>query len=551
MSNSYRSAMKRDIMDVDILCVGAGVASLSAVLRLLRRLEREAPGKAPTIMVLEKGASVGAHVLSGAIIDPEPLGDLLSERELAAMPVESVVRSEAMYRLTRELALRLPWIPPAMRNRGMPLVSLERFTRYLGDLCEAAGAGIYPGMTAVELLQEGARVAGVRMGDRGFDRQGARKPNFQPGPHVHAKVVLLGEGACGVLAEHLFLQKKLGGTNPQTYAVGLKELVETPAAARRTGTVLHTFGYPQDSDSYGGGFVYHLTDTQVAVGLVTALDYRDAALNPHDLFRAFKAHPLIAPHLVGGKVIGYGAKIIPEGGYHAVPALVAEGVMILGDTAGLLDSLRLKGIHIAIQSGLAAGDALFEAWRKNDFSLAALEEYPRRFKQMSGWRQMQRVRNVRACFAHGTLAGLAGAGLSVCTGGRLPSGRMAMGQDHERLRPLSASRPGPELPSADQALQMDRLSDLYHSGTRHEEDQPPHIRIPAPERCAKECIPLYGAPCRLFCPAQVYALEDDGKTIRIDAANCLHCGTCSIKDPLLNIEWNLPEGEGGPRYSGM
>ena len=537
-------------MAVDIVCVGAGVASLATTLRLLKRV-REASAKRPHVVILEKGAFVGAHVLSGALIDPEPLVELLDENERRAMPVESVVGADGFSYLTPRHAFRLPWVPPMMRAKGLPLVSLTKFTQYLGKLCEAAGAEIYTGFAAVELLKDSGRVMGVRVGDKGIDRNGARKPNYEAGPHIESKAVVLGEGADGVLTERLVGTGGLAGSNPQTYAVGIKEVVELPPDPKRAGTALHTFGYPLDSSTYGGGFLYGLNDTQVAVGLVVALDYRNPRLNPHDLFRAFKAHPRIQRAIAGGKVIGYGAKMLPEGGYYAVPRLVADGVMMVGDSAGLLDTLRLKGIHIAIQSGIAAGDTLFECWQKNDFSLGAFQEYPRRFHSMSGWRQMNRVRNVRASFARGMIPGMIAAGLSVFTGGLLPAGRRTLERDYAAMKPLDKTAALGSTQPTDQALQMDRLSDLYHSGTRHEEDQPSHLKIPDPTICCEKCIPTYGAPCTKFCPAQVYNLSDDGKSIRVDFANCLHCGTCEVKDPYRNIEWHLPEGDGGPRYQGM
>lgn len=541
-------------MTVDIVCVGAGVASLSAVLRLLRRLRQE-PGasrKPPSVLVIEKGRYVGAHVLSGSIVDPEPLGELLSKEEQIAMPVESAVASESLYRLMRGHALRLPWTPPPMRAKGFPLMSLAKFTQYLGQLCEKAGAEIHAGFTVAELLKKDGRVIGVRIGDKGIDKQGNPKPNFEPGPDVFAKVVVLGEGACGALTEKLIEEHGLAaGANPQTYAVGIKELYELPPDPARAGKVVHTFGWPHDYSTYGGGFIYCLNEKEVAVGLATALDYKDAALNPHELFRAFKRHPLVKPFIAGGKVTGYGAKVIPEGGYHSAPNLVADGVLIVGDGAGLLDSLRLKGIHIAIQSGLAAGDTLFECWKKQDFSLAALGEYPRRFRSMSGWKQMKRVKNVRACFAFGAVPGLLGSALSIFSGGLLPPGRLRIKPDWTGLRPPSTKAGTEPVANGDRDLQMDRLSDLFFSGTEHEEDQPSHLKIPDPEKCLKECIPVYGAPCTLFCPAQVYTIAEDGSGIRIDASNCLHCKTCTIKDPFQNIEWGLPEGGGGPRYTRM
>ena len=312
--------MIRDSMTVDIVCIGAGVASLAAVLRLMKRV-RESSDKIPHVLVLEKGRAVGAHVLSGAILDPEPLTNLLSEEERAGMPVESVVLSEDFYYLTAEKALRLPWIPPPMRNKGLPLVSLSKIAQYLGQLCEKAGAEIHTGFAATELLQSGGRVVGVRIGDKGVDKRGNHKSNYAPGPDVFAKVVILGEGACGILTEQLIVERKMtGGRNPQSYALGIKEVIEAPPRPGRAGTIFHTFGFPLESRAYGGGFLYGLNDRQMALGLVTSLDYRDATLNPHDLFRSFKMHSRIQSLIAGGKVIGYGAKIIPEGGSMRFPS---------------------------------------------------------------------------------------------------------------------------------------------------------------------------------------------------------------------------------------
>lgn len=541
--------------ETDIICVGAGVASLATTLRLLKRARQETPGHIPRVMVIEKGRQVGAHVLSGAILDPEPLAELLSEAEIARMAVESRVTSEGFVRLTARGGLRVPWVPPAMRAKGFPIISLSAFTTYLGQLCEAQGADIMTGFSAVELLTAEGRVAGVRIGDRGLDKHGRRKSIYQQGPAVTARVTVLGEGGCGVLTERLIEERGLAARrNSQTYAIGIKEVIELPPDPRRAGHILHTFGYPHDMRTYGGGFVYGVNSTRVAVGLITALDYREAGLNPHELFRSFKRHPRIRPFLKGGKVVGYGAKNLPEGGFYSTPALTADGVLLVGDCAGLLDSFRLKGIHIAIQSGIAAGDALFDCWKAGDFSAAALEAYPRRFQAMSGWKQMKRARNVRASFTFGQIPGLAGVGMSVFTGGLLPPGCIPIGPDWKAMKPKAGGSDAPKAATPDEAdagLQLDRVSDLFYSGTEHEEDQPCHLKIINPDRCIKECLPRFGAPCTLFCPAQVYSLSEEKDRIRIESANCLHCRTCTIKDPLENIDWNLPEAGGGPRYSIM
>ncbi len=541
--------MQRESINVDIVCVGAGLASLSTALRLRRRALSDGVD-APSILVIEKGPWVGAHVLSGAVLDPGPLSELLTDEERERMPVMSHVEKEFYAFLTRRAAWRLPWIPPTLRAKGYPLVSLSAVTRFFGGLCEDAGIEVVTGFTAMKFVRRDGRIAGVRVGDKGVGRDGQPKASFEPGPDILAHAVVLGEGGAGTLTEQLISDGVIpAGQNPQTYALGLKEVYELPARPGRAGTILHSFGFPLDARTYGGGFVYGMDASHVAVGLVVALDYRDAALDPHHLFRTFKAHPRIQRELAGGQVVAYGAKTIPEGGFFSVPGLAADGVVVVGDSGGLVDVLRIKGAHIAIQSGIAAGDALYESWRAHDFSATALSAYPRALRAMSGWKQMRKVRNVRAAFALGRLPGLAAVGLSVFSGGLLPPGRLRMGTDAEAMKPLRPTRRTAPDPTADPATQFDRLTDLFHSGTRHEEDQPCHAQIVDPARCAAECIPTFGAPCTLFCPAEVYTLAEGAQQIEVHPANCVHCRTCQNKDPLGNIKWVPPEGGGGPRYS--
>lgn len=547
--------MERDSMEFDIVCVGGGVATLSTVLRLLKRIKQSGESKAkPTVLVIEKAEGVGNHSLSGAVMDPEPLAELLSEEERAKFPTESNVVSEAYYSLSRTGGFKLPWIPPMLHAVGFPIISLAAVARYLCKLCEAAGAEVYTGFSAVKLLEENGRITGIQIGDKGLDKDGSRKHIFEAGPNIMAKVVILGEGACGKLTEKLIADKKLDeGCNAQTYAVGCKEIIEIPSRPDQKGKIVHTFAYPNDYSTYGGGFVYCMSDTKVAIGMVTALDYKNPTLNPHENFRLMKLNPVIREYIEGGKVIAYGAKVLPEGGCHSVPRAVADGAMIVGDGAGLLDSLRLKGVHIAMQSGIAAGDTLFECWQKNDYSLSALNAYPLKFQQMSGWRQMQRVKNVRASFTYGTIPGIMAAGMSWATFGALPPGKLSITADWKHLTPKADCTQWEQAPKPNDAnkdLQLDRLTDVFFSGTKHEEHQPCHLKIKDTQAC-KECIGKFGSPCTLFCPAQVYTMADDGASIRIDPSNCLHCKTCQIKDPYENIEWNLPEGGGGPHYKEM
>lgn len=547
--------MERDQMSFDIVCVGCGVATLSTVLRLLKRIQAEPAefSKAPpTVLIIEKGANPGAHVLSGAVVDTKPLIELLSPDEFSALPRHATVREESFRFLTAGGSVRVPWVPPLMRAEGLPIVSLSAVTRYLTGLCEKAGAEVYSGFAAVELLRENGRITGVRLGDKGLDKNGAKRENFELGPDLMARVVVLGEGACGFLTEQVIEENGLAGPNPQTYAVGIKELIETPARKGSAGAILHTFGYPLDMATYGGGFVYALSDTLIAVGMVTALDYANPTLNPHDLFRLFKRHPDVRKWIAGGKVLEYGAKVLPEGGFYSAPGLVAEGALIVGDGGGLCNSLRLKGVHLAVQSGLSAGDTLFECWKNDDLSKAALMKYPARLKESAAWKELETIRNVRASFRYGTIPGMMAVGLSLVSSRLLP-GRMALHPDWSCMKPRAGVTPcavPPKVADAEAPLQMDRLSDVYFSKTHHEENQPSHLKIPDPEKC-KTCIREFGAPCTLFCPAQVYVLKDDKQGIHIDFSNCLHCKTCRIKDPLRNIQWTPPEGGGGPSYSGM
>ncbi|MFZ4397749.1 MAG: 4Fe-4S dicluster domain-containing protein [Kiritimatiellia bacterium] len=548
--------MDRDRMTFDIVGVGCGIATLSTVLRLLKRVRNDGAASSrppPSVLIIEKGASIGAHSMSGAVVDSESLADLLTLDEFTALPRFATVQKESFQYLTASKALRVPWVPPLMQAEGFPIVSLSAVTRYLAGLCEKAGAEIYCGFPAVELLRENGRVTGVRLGDKGVDKDGKKRSMFLPGADLMARTVILGEGACGFLSEQLIEQDQMRGPNPQTYAVGIKELLEIPERKGSAGTIMHTFGYPLDSKTYGGGFVYCLSDTLVAVGMVTALDYRNPTLNPHDLFRLFKRHPRVQPFLAGGKVVEYGAKVLPEGGVHSVPGLVADGAILVGDAGGLCNSLRLKGVHLAVQSGLAAGDTLFACWQNGDWSKAALQKYPAQLQKSRGWKELEKIRNVRASFHFGTIPGMMSVGMSLGSAGMLPPGRLPLKPDWESMRALSSVTPcqlPPKTEGPESNQQLDKLSDVFFSKTHHEENQPSHLKIPDPEKC-KRCIPKYDAPCTRFCPAQVYVLNDDKQGVHIDFANCLHCKTCQIKDPLQNIQWTPPEGGGGPVYARM
>lgn len=542
--------LKRETIQADVVCAGAGIASLSTAIRFLKRC-REAGGKRPTVLIIEKGKWPGAHVLSGSIVNPEPLRRLLSAGEMASVPFESVVHDESMYFLTEKGRFRLPFVPPPMRSRGLPTAPLSRITARLAEICESLGGEVYTDYSAAELLQnETGRITGLRLGDKGADKNGNPKPNFTVGAEIRARAVVLGEGACGTLTEKLIADKKLRDPCAgQMFALGIKELIEIPARPELAGRIMHTFGWPLDGRTYGGGFVYGLNATQISVGLVIGLDYRPSELHLHNLFRRFKQHPLVGKWIAGGKAIGYGAKVLPEAGLFAVPRLAEDGVMIVGDSAGLLDAVRLKGIHLAVESGMAAGDALFECRQSNDWSASRMAAYPACFEQSEAWRELKQFRNARPAFQRGLFAGMAAIASAWLSRGLIPPGRIGHRPDHEGMKPAGKKECAP--PQVQSGIpDSDIQTDLFYSGTRHDEDQPCHLVIKDPELCRSQCKPRFNAPCTRFCPAQVYEWDEASSSVKISPANCVHCKTCQIKDPLQNIEWRPPES-GGPEYRNL
>ena len=530
-------------INTDVLVVGAGPAGLATAISIKRR----SGGEKLRVLVLDKSKSDGGHVLSGAIIDPSGFKGLLSEEEIAKLPVEAHDSKESFRAiLSEKCSIRIPWVPPMMSSHGYPVCSLTKVTQYLASLARKAGVEVFTGYAVTELIEKDGRVVGARTGAKGVDKEGAKKSNYLPPEEISARVTVLAEGGCGILTEKLIAEKKLQGVRPQTYAVGIKELIEVPAGTQTAGETMHTFGYPCDTRTYGGGFVYHVSETQVMVGYAYALDYRKSEVDVHKLFRRYKATAAVQRHIKDGKSVAYGAKVIPEGGYYAVPTPYAPGVLIVGDGAGLLDSLRIKGVHIALQSGACAAEAIL------DDSDNPGEKYFDLLKKTSGWKEMKRVRNVRAPFSCWMPFGVMAAGLAWATFGKFPFWRVGGVDkgDAAELKPCTAA--DVERENADEIAagptQPDRLTDVFMSGTIHEEDQPCHLKIRDAAKC-EECKAKFAAPCQRFCPAEVYRF-DDGK-MQIDFSNCLHCKTCKIKCPYGNIEWTFPQGGDGPRYTRM
>ena len=554
--------MTRESLDVDILIAGGGPAGMSAALRLAR-LQKERGGEPLAIAVLEKARETGAHMLSGAVLDPSALAELVPDYLSKGAPIAAEVRHDRVYFLTRGSRFQFPMTPPPLKNHGNVIISLNRFVKWMGGLVEAEGIDVFTGFPAVELLYEGNRVAGLRTGDRGIGRHGETKSTFEPGVDIRAKVTILADGVRGNLTKALVRRLALDeGRAPQQYALGIKELWEVPAGRLPPGTVIHTMGYPLRMEEFGGGFIYAMPDGLTSVGFVAGLDYRDPMFDPHATFQHFKRHPLVASLLDGGQMVRYGAKALPEGGWHAVPRVYADGVLVAGDAAGFLNSMRLKGIHLAMRTGMLAAETAFDAVRANDPSASRLRSYEERLNRSSVRAELYPVRNVHQSFGHGLPAGVAYSGLSLVSGGWWIRDPMPSLPGFERMRTLAAyypkERPDPDVPvnpvGIDRRLTFDRLTNVHHSGTRHDEDQPSHLIVHDTDICRTRCREEYGNPCTRFCPANVYEMVDAGdgtRKLQINASNCVHCKTCDIMDPYQVIDWVPPEGGGGPQYDGM
>ncbi len=569
--------MERETLEMDVVFVGAGPANLSGALHLARLVKEHnemiASGKGTgeplgeiEIGVIEKGAYVGAHLLSGAVMDPRALKELMPDFVEQGAPLESPVNEDYFLYLTKTRSIRSPITPPPLKNHGYYIVSLNRLTAWLGEKCEEAGVNIFPEFPGAEMLyDEDDRVLGVRTGDKGIDKEGKPKANFEPGVDLRAKVTVLGEGPRGSLTKQLTQRLNLNdGREPQVYSLGIKELWELPDDRYPAGRVTHTLGYPSDAKTYGGGWIYGMQNRILNVGYVTGLDYRDPLLDPHAEFQRFKQHPFLARLLEGGKLIRYGAKTIAAGGPHAMPQIYADGVLLTGDCAGFLNSQRLKGIHTAIKSGMLAAEAIFESLLAKDFSAKQLQRYEQLVSESWIMKELRKVRNFHAGFRHGRWLGLANAGLQFITGGRnwgiFDRARSEAG--HEAMEKLSAyGYQGDQIEQRYDGLRFDgkltfnKLTDVYHAAVGHDEDQPVHLHILDTNICSTRCAEEYGNPCQRFCPAAVYEMVDSGedgkRRLQINFSNCVHCKTCDIMDPYQIINWVTPEGGGGPDYKGM
>ena len=552
----------RETLEVDVLIVGGGPAGMSAALRLAQ-LQKEQGGEPLAIAVLEKAREAGAHMLSGALLDPSALRDLIPDFKEKGAPLACEAQRDDIYFLTRTASLRLPITPPFFQNHGNYIISLNAFVKWLGGLVEAEGIDVFTGFPATEVLFAGGAVVGVRTGDRGIDKHGQKKSTFEPGVDIRAKVTIFTDGVRGNLTKSLVRQLGLDeGRSPQVYAIGIKELWEVPAGRTVPGRVIHAMGYPLKTEEFGGPFMYTLPGNMVSIGLVTGLDYRDPMFDPHVAFQHVKRHPLFASVLEGGQVIRYGAKALPEGGWYTIPKTYAAGALIAGDAAGFMNSLRLKGIHLAMRTGMFAAETAFEAIRAGDTSEASMKAYDDRIQASAVRRELYPVRNVHQAFSYGSFAGAAFAGLSLVTRGWWFKDPLPAHGGWARMRKLADyykdARPDPESTvnpvKIDRQLTFDRLTGVHYSGTRHPEDQPSHLIVHDASVCATRCREEFGNPCIRFCPANVYEMIEAGdgtKKLQINASNCVHCKTCDIMDPYQIIDWVPPEGGGGPNYEGM
>jgi electron-transferring-flavoprotein dehydrogenase len=557
----------REVLETDVLVVGGGPAGLAAAIRFkdLLAAHNETAGTKldASVMVVEKGAEFGAHNLSGAVLDPVSLRELIPNFEAKGAPVSTPVTEDHVYFLTRGGRFGLPIVPPPLRNHGNYVVSLNQLVKWLAGQAESRGVDLLPGFPAAEVLYDGDVVVGVRTGDKGIDKHGQKKGNFEPGVDLRAKVTILAEGARGSLTKQVIPRLRLdAGKFPMVYSIGIKELWEVPAGRLAKGAVIHTMGFPLDSHTFGGGFVYGFTETRVSVGLVVGLDYRDPFLDPHALFQRFKEHPLLREMLAGGTMLRYGARTISEGGWYSIPRSYADGLLLVGEAAGYLNAMRLKGIHLGLKTGMLAAETALEALEAGDSSAATLKGFEEKVNASYVRKELWKVRNFHQGFKGGLLGGLVHSGLQMATGGRGLVDPMTPSKGYAEIESLAdahgsgTTRDAFRRKKMDGVLTFDRVTDVYHSGTKHDEDQPAHLHVADTTVCETKCREDYGNPCEKFCPAAVYEMVPKGNEpkdlrLQINFSNCVHCKTCDVMDPYQIITWVTPEGGGGPRYDDL
>lgn len=552
--------MEREVMDFDVIFVGGGPACLSSAIHLTNLVNKYnkdietgvTEGKKidieEKIVVLEKGAYFGAHNISGAILIPDVLSELLPAHRELRCPIDAIVDRESFYFLTKNSGFKIPFIPKYLDNKGNYIISLSRFVNWLSKIAEQNKVLLLEETAGVEIIYEDGKVRGVRTDDKRLIDSGKYE---SPGYILNSKVVVLGEGSNGTLRKNVIETLGLDrGKLPSIYELGVKEIYEIKNNILQKGECIHTLGYPFRKGVSGGGFVYCISENKISIGLIAHLSSEDPQFDLHKELQRFKLHPLIKNIVQDGKPTHYGARTIPCGGLYSIPGLTSDGLMIIGDSANLVDSRRMKGLHTAIKSGIIAGEVLFEALKNNDFSVNQLKRYEDRLKESWVFEELKKGRNFTPAVARGIpLPGLLYVAFQALTGGANITGDFRTKLDYQTTKTLKSyygNRLPEKLPKVDERLIVSKLTDVYFSGTQHDERQKSHIVIKDGSKCS-ECILDYGAPCTVFCPANVYELEDN--RIKVNFSNCLHCKTCDLKCPFQNIIWNLPEGGGGPRYT--
>lgn len=553
--------IEREKIDFDVLFVGGGPASLAGAIKLMQIAKKK--NMSLEVALIEKGAEIGSHALSGAVLNPVALKELFPDFLEIQCPIEATVTEDEFYFLTPKKQYRIPIIPRYMHNKGFFIISLSKFTRWLGNIAEDLGINIFPGFAGTEVLyaKDQKTITGVRTGDKGLGKDGKPKNNFEPGIDLLAKVTVFGEGARGNLMQDISQKLNLfSGKMPQVFETGIKEVIQLPEDNYFTssrGNEIHTLGYPLGLNPPGGGFIYEIKDNKVALGFLAGLCYEDSSLDIYDEFIKFKQHPFIAGILKDGKVLEQGARTVSTGGYFTIPELAVDGGVFVGGSAAMQNTPGLKGIHLSMKSGMLAAEAIINAFEKNNFTRETLSGYHDLFEKSWAKKEIFEVRNFSQALSKKGLIKFIHLGAQYVTKGRGVYDNMPIKQDYKTLKPVKESDDdtpmAPEKKTLDGVLYVDKLTGVYLSKTMHREDQPSHIIIHDRNLCVTECFKTYRCPCTRFCPGDIYEIETDQKTslrrLKLNPSNCLHCKTCDIKDPYRNITWTCPEGGEGPGYT--